>query len=54
VGLIPDPGVLHGSSRAKYIAAFFKVSFSSFRRAFSHLSLSNSSPDRRYRRPSVG
>src|SRR3990170_6573787 len=32
-GLVADPGVPPGSSRAKYAAAFFKISFSSFSRA---------------------
>src|SRR5262245_33638 len=33
--LLVHPGVLHGSCCAKYSAAFFKMSRSSFRRAFS-------------------
>src|SRR5262249_53897007 len=33
--LLVHPGVLHGSCCAKYAAAFFKISRSSFKRAFS-------------------
>src|SRR5262245_36123584 len=33
--LLLNPGVLHGSCCAKYAAAFFKISRSSFKRAFS-------------------
>src|SRR5215471_3798005 len=33
--LLLDPGVLHGSCGAKYAAAFFKISRSSFKRALS-------------------
>src|SRR5919205_1214741 len=33
--LLVYPGVLHGSCCAKYAAAFFKISRSSFKRAFS-------------------
>src|SRR5262249_11712942 len=33
--LLLHPGVLHGSCCAKYAAAFFKISRSSFKRAFS-------------------
>src|ERR1035437_747573 len=37
-----NPGVLHRTSLAKYAAAFFIISFSRFRRAFSARSLDNS------------
>src|SRR2546421_10531108 len=33
--MLPDPGVLHSTSFAKYAVAFFRISFSSFSRAFS-------------------
>jgi hypothetical protein len=37
LGVPPDEGVLHGSSRAKYAAAFFKISRSSVTFASSRL-----------------